>query len=84
MSSLELGMIRTNDPSSYIILYKKKFLLERLTIMKCKTTIRSSVYLFVTAVGVLGLGSCVPLAVGAAAGYVAHEEGYRVQSPVTR
>lgn len=27
--------------------------------------------------------SCVPLAVGAAAGYVGHKEGYRVQSPVT-
>jgi hypothetical protein len=29
------------------------------------------------------LSSCVPLAVGAAAGYVGHKEGYRVQSPVT-
>jgi hypothetical protein len=26
--------------------------------------------------------SCVPLAVGAAAGYVAHDEGYRVQNPI--
>jgi hypothetical protein len=32
----------------------------------------------------LGLGSCLPLAAGAAAGYIAHDEGYRVQSPVTR
>jgi hypothetical protein len=28
--------------------------------------------------------SCVPLAVGAAAGYVAHDNGYRVQSPVKK
>jgi hypothetical protein len=28
--------------------------------------------------------SCVPLAVGAAAGYVAHDEGYRVQSPIKK
>ena len=30
------------------------------------------------------LSSCVPLAVGAAAGYVAHEEGYRVRNPITK
>jgi len=30
------------------------------------------------------LSSCLPLAAGAAAGYVAHKEGYRVQSPVTK
>lgn len=28
--------------------------------------------------------SCVPLAVGAAAGYVAHDQGYRVQPPVKK
>lgn len=28
--------------------------------------------------------SCVPLAVGAAAGYVAHDEGYRVQNPIKK
>ncbi|MEX1048160.1 MAG: hypothetical protein WED15_01435 [Akkermansiaceae bacterium] len=28
--------------------------------------------------------SCIPLAVGAAAGYVAHEEGYRVQNPIQK
>lgn len=27
---------------------------------------------------------CVPLAIGAAAGYVAHEEGYRVQAPLKK
>ena len=30
------------------------------------------------------LTSCIPLAVGAAAGYVAHDQGYRVQSPVKK
>lgn len=30
------------------------------------------------------LGSCVPLAVGAAAGYVAHDQGYRVRNPITK
>jgi hypothetical protein len=30
------------------------------------------------------LSSCVPLAIGAAAGYVAHEEGVRVQSPIKK
>ena len=30
------------------------------------------------------LSSCLPLAVGAAAGYVAHDEGYRVRNPVTK
>ena len=28
--------------------------------------------------------SCSPLAVGAAAGYVAHEEGYRVENPIKK
>lgn len=36
------------------------------------------------AIGVSSLSSCLPLAAGAAAGYVAHKEGYRVQSPVTK
>ena len=30
------------------------------------------------------LSSCVPLAAGAAGGYLLHKEGYRVQSPLTR
>ncbi len=30
------------------------------------------------------LSSCLPLAAGAAAGYVAHKEGYRVQSPIKK
>jgi hypothetical protein len=40
--------------------------------------------LIVLVVAVSGLSSCIPLAVGAAAGYVAHEEGYRVQSPIKK
>lgn len=36
------------------------------------------------AIGISSLSSCLPLAAGAAAGYVAHDQGYRVQSPVTR
>lgn len=30
------------------------------------------------------LSSCVPLAIGAAGGYILNEQGYRVQSPVTK
>ena len=44
---------------------------------------RNLITLLILALGVFAFSSCVPLAVGAAAGYVAHEEGYRVQSPVT-
>lgn len=40
--------------------------------------------LLVLAVGISALSSCLPLAAGAAAGYVAHKEGYRVQNPVTK
>jgi hypothetical protein len=32
----------------------------------------------------LSMISCVPLAVGAAAGYVAHDNGYRVQAPLKK
>ncbi|MGJ8655934.1 MAG: hypothetical protein ACSHX6_05725 [Akkermansiaceae bacterium] len=31
-----------------------------------------------------GLTSCVPLAAGAAGGYLLSEDGYKVQSPITR
>ena len=40
--------------------------------------------LLLMAVGVSSLASCVPLAVGAAAGYVAHDQGYRVQNPIKK
>lgn len=35
-------------------------------------------------VGAVSISSCLPLAAGAAAGYVARDQGYRVQSPLTR
>lgn len=40
--------------------------------------------LLALAVGVSSLSSCLPLAAGAAAGYVAHKEGYRVQNPIKK
>jgi hypothetical protein len=48
-------------------------------------TILSARILALAATGMLvaGLASCVPVAAGAAAGYIAQEEGVRVQSPIT-
>jgi hypothetical protein len=40
--------------------------------------------LLVIIAGAASLSSCLPLAAGAAAGYIAHEEGYRVQSPIKK
>ena len=40
--------------------------------------------LLLIAVSVSSLSSCIPLAAGAAVGYIAHEEGYRVQKPITK
>jgi hypothetical protein len=40
--------------------------------------------LILVAIGVSSFSSCLPLAAGAAAGYVAHDQGYRVQSPITK
>lgn len=40
--------------------------------------------LLLIAFGVSSVSSCLPLAAGAAAGYVARDQGYHVQSPVTR
>jgi hypothetical protein len=45
---------------------------------------RNLMLLLVLAIGTSTISSCLPLAAGAAAGYVAHKEGYRVQSPVTK
>ena len=42
------------------------------------------ILLLVAAVGASSLPSCLPLAAGAAAGYVAHDQGYRVQSPIKK
>jgi hypothetical protein len=45
---------------------------------------RSILLLLLTASAASVFSSCVPLAVGAAAGYVAHDQGYRVRNPVTK
>lgn len=48
-------------------------------------TMKQRIFFFaVAAIVISSLSSCLPLAAGAAAGYIAHEEGYRVQSPVTK
>ena len=36
------------------------------------------------AIVTLGFSSCLPLAAGAAAGYIAHDEGYRVTNPIKK
>lgn len=45
---------------------------------------RNLIMLLLIAAGVSTISSCVPLVVGAGAGYVAHAEGYRVRNPVTK
>lgn len=45
---------------------------------------KSSIILLLLACAMSTLSSCIPLAVGAAAGYVAHDEGYRVRNPITK
>lgn len=45
---------------------------------------KSTIILLILACAMSMLSSCIPLAVGAAAGYVAHDEGYRVRNPVTK
>jgi hypothetical protein len=45
---------------------------------------KKTIMLLVAAIAASTLSSCLPLAAGAAAGYVAHEEGYRVQSPIKK
>jgi len=49
-----------------------------------QTMKRSTLFLLLLACAISALSSCVPLAVGAAAGYVAHDEGYRVRNPITK
>ncbi|MBC8126866.1 MAG: hypothetical protein H8M99_06950 [Gloeobacteraceae cyanobacterium ES-bin-144] len=44
----------------------------------------SFISLLLVVVGISTMTSCIPLAVGAAAGYVAHDEGYRVQNPIKK
>jgi hypothetical protein len=40
--------------------------------------------LLLLALGISSLSSCLPLAAGAAVGYVAHDEGYRVRNPIKK
>ena len=49
-----------------------------------QSKMKNSIMLLIAAVAASSLSSCLPLAAGAAAGYVAHEEGYRVQSPIKK
>lgn len=45
-------------------------------------SIKPSLLLLVLALGALALSSCVPLAAGAAGGYIMAEEGVEFQSPI--
>ena len=47
------------------------------------TPVMKTITLLLAAAALSFLTSCLPLAVGATAGYVAHEDGYRVRNPVT-
>jgi hypothetical protein len=46
--------------------------------------ISKNIILWLLAASICTLSSCVPLVAGAAVGYIAHEEGYRVQSPIKK
>lgn len=52
--------------------------------MKTSRFILKMAFRMTAIAALLGVSSCLPLAAGAAAGYVAHKEGVRVQSPITR
>ena len=52
--------------------------------MKNKNNLRKIAMLSTAALALLGMSSCLPVAAGAAAGYVAHKEGYRVQNPIKK
>lgn len=42
------------------------------------------ILLLAATAGAAILSSCLPLAAGAAAGYVARDQGYKVQSPIKK
>jgi hypothetical protein len=50
--------------------------------MKSHAFFNKTVLLGLCALAILGSSSCLPLAAGAAAGYIAHDEGYRVSNPI--
>ncbi|MGL5018410.1 MAG: hypothetical protein ACRDBP_09770 [Luteolibacter sp.] len=46
---------------------------------------KARIFLYLSAALVISsITSCLPLAAGAAAGYIAHDQGLRVQNPITR
>jgi len=52
--------------------------------MKQRFNFRHYFLLSLAGLTLLGLSSCLPLAAGAAAGYIAHDEGYRVTNPIKK
>jgi hypothetical protein len=52
--------------------------------MKTKLPLKRIALLSLAGLAMLGGSSCLPLAAGAAVGYVAHEEGYRVRNPIKK
>jgi hypothetical protein len=52
--------------------------------MKTKTSPKNIILFTLAGAALLGLNSCLPLVAGAAAGYVAHDEGYRVTNPIKK
>ena len=53
-------------------------------IIRMKNLMKRLVALGSLALVFASLGSCIPLAAGAAGGYFMHKEGYRLQSPVKK
>jgi hypothetical protein len=52
--------------------------------MKTRTSPKNIILFTLAGAALLGLNSCLPLVAGAAAGYVAHDEGYRVTNPIKK
>jgi hypothetical protein len=52
--------------------------------MKKKSYVKRIALFTIAGLALSGLSSCLPLAAGAAVGYVAHEEGYRVTNPIKK
>lgn len=53
--------------------------------MKTKPSFQRIALFALAGLTLLGMStSCLPLAAGAAVGYVAHEEGYRVTNPIKK
>jgi hypothetical protein len=45
---------------------------------------KNKIILMFVAFGIYSVTSCLPLAAGAAVGYVAHKDGYRVENPISK